>query len=303
MHDPEVEADLRRSNIYMIVSRAEATFMNFKADAGDNSLSFEFTTGDELRANALIMLNELPGLEGIDAGTLRIEYGPKIIRLWSSHPDGSRNQLLQWFTTEKLLFDKWQGMSGLYGLERIRELATYELLYVGISKTVDAFDRLLVQPHDKRLRILANEPQKSEGARVTDETYLLFFRTDVLRVNTFGPDSDDSDFEEIDNPPDLQDPRIVIDAEKAFIHFIGGRYNTVKYKQYPRSTDGLFGSNLTRYAYVIAEDITLRGAAGTIRGGFHPYLPNANGADGILVDGDNATLLLAEAMRPSPDTL
>ena len=67
MHDPEVEADLRRSNIYMIVSRAEATFMNFKADAGDNSLSFEFTTGDELRANALIMLNELPGLEGIDA--------------------------------------------------------------------------------------------------------------------------------------------------------------------------------------------------------------------------------------------
>jgi hypothetical protein len=297
MHDPEVEADLRRSNIYMIVSGAEAKFLDLSADAPDKRLSFQFITGDGISSDALIKINELPGLEGIEAETLRIEYGPKIIRIWSSNPDGSRNELLQWFTTESLLFDRWRGMPGLYGLDRLRDLATYDLLYVGISKTHDAFDRLLVQPHDKRLRVLANEPQKSEGARVTDETYLLFFQTAVLRVSTFGPDSDHSDFEEICNPPDLRDPRIVSDAEKAFIHFIGGRYNTVKYKQYPRGTDGLFGSTLARYAYVIAEDITLRGAAGTIRGGFHPHLPNSNDADGILVDGESATLLLAEAMQ------
>jgi hypothetical protein len=96
------------------------------------------------------------------------------------------------------------------------------------------------------------------------------------------------------------DPRIVADAEKAFIHFIDGRYNTVKYRQYPRGADGLFGTDLHRYAYVIAEDLILRGATGTIRGAYHRDLPNANGADAIFIRGDAATLLTAEAMAP-PD--
>src|SRR6266542_4551077 len=122
-----------------------------------------------------------------------------------------------------------RGMPGLYGLEKRRELATYELLYVGMSKVEDAFDRLLHKPHDKRLRILANEQQKSPGARVTDETYLLFFTTDVLRIHTFALDTDF--YAEFATPPDLHDPRIVADAEKAFVRFIDGRYNTVKYKQ------------------------------------------------------------------------
>jgi hypothetical protein len=185
-------------------------------------------------------------------------------------------------------------MPGLYGLEKHRELATYELLYVGISKVEDAFERLLRQPHDKRLRILANEPQRSPGARVTDETYLLFFKTDVLRIHTFAPDSDFGG--ELASPPDLHDPRIVADAEKAFVRFINGRYNTVKYKHYPRGADGLFGGDLRRYAYVIAEDITLVGAAGTIRGGYDPHFPNANGADAIFIDNQTATLMTAEAM-------
>jgi hypothetical protein len=301
MRDPHVAADLRQSNIYMIVSRAEGKFTNFHADPDHNSLSFEFTAGTALSDTCRIMVNKLPGVEGSVTDELQLELGEKGIRIWSTHPDRSRNELSQWFTTEKLLFDRWQGMPGLYGLDRLRDLTRYELLYVGISKTHDAFDRLLVQPHDKRLRVLANEPQKSQGARVTDETYLLFFRTDVLRVDRFDHESAVSDFDSIANPPDLRDPRIVSDAEKAFVHFIGGRYNTVRYKQYPRGIDGLFGSNLARYAYVVAEDITLCSPTGTIRGGFHRYLPNSNVADAIFVDGDSATLLRAEEMRPSPD--
>jgi hypothetical protein len=280
------------------LSRAEGKFANLKADEGNNGLSFDFTVGAALSDACRIMINELPGVEDSVTDELQLELGEKGIRIWSTHPDRSRNELLQWFTTEKLLFDRWQGMSGLYGLDRLRDLTTYELLYVGISKTHDAFDRLLVQPHDKRLRVFANEPQKSKGARITDETYLLFFRTDVLRVDTFDHESSDGDFDSITNPPDLRDSRIVSDAEKALIHFIGGRYNTVRYKKYPRGIDGLFDSNLARYAYVIAEDITLCGPTGTIRGGFHPHFPNSNVADAIFVDGDTATLLRAEEMLP-----
>jgi hypothetical protein len=56
---------------------------------------------------------------------------------------------------------------------------------------------------------------------------------------------------------------------------------------------------LSRYAYVIAEDITLRGVAGTIRGAYHPHQPNANGAGAIFINGEMATLLTAEAMASS----
>jgi hypothetical protein len=296
-HDPGVEAALRQSNIYMIVSRAEAKFLDLLGSAEDLSLLLTFATGDGLRDPVLMRVGELPGVVELAAARLKLDCGDKIIRVFRQH-DSAEDELLQWFTTEKLLFDRWQGMPGLYGLEKRRELATYELLYVGISKVEDAFERLLCQPHDKRLRILANEPQKSPGARVTDETYLLFFKTDVLRIHTFAPDTD---FEgEFASPPDLHDPRIVADAEKAFVHFIDGRYNIVKYRQYPRGADGLFGTELQRYVYVIAEDLTLRGAAGTIRGAYHPELPNANGADAIFIDRETATLLTAEDMaRPA----
>jgi hypothetical protein len=168
MRDPEVEADLRQSNIYMIVSRAEGKFINLNADPDNNSLSFEFTAGAGPSDGCHIMINELPGVQGSVTDELRLECGEKIIRIWSAHPDRSRDELLQWFTTEKLLFDRWQGMPGLYGLDRLRDLTTYELLYVGISKTHDAFDRLLVQPHDKRLEsspMSARSP-KERGLRM-----------------------------------------------------------------------------------------------------------------------------------------
>jgi hypothetical protein len=303
MHEPAAADELRQSNIYMIVSRAEAKFLDLRGNPEDLSLSLTFMTGDGARDEAFIRVDELPGVADAEMARLRLECGDKIIRVYGEQ-DGAEDELLQWFTTEKLLFDRWQGMPGLYGLDKRRELTTYELLYVGISKVEDAFERLLRQPHDKRLRILANEPQKSPGARVTDETYLLFFKTDVLRIHTLAPDTDF--YAEFAFPPNLRDPRIVADAEKAFVHFIEGRYNTVKYRQYPRGADGLFGADLRRYGYVIAEDLTLRGAAGTIRGAYHRDLPNANGADAIFVEGEAATLLTTEAMASPgavPDSL
>lgn len=44
--------------------------------------------------------------------------------------------------------------------------------YTEIAKKGDSFDRLLARGHKARQEILANEPQRYPGARVSDETFL-----------------------------------------------------------------------------------------------------------------------------------
>ncbi|MCR4377229.1 MAG: hypothetical protein NUV50_03935 [Rhodospirillales bacterium] len=293
-HDSDVQDRLRESNFYMIGRRAEAKFENLQANLDDNTINFEFVTGSGIRDHVQIGINELPNVVANSTAHMEIESGPKFVRVWATDQEGGRTgTLLDWFTTEKLLFDKWRGKQGIHGLDLLRDLARYELLYAGISKQENAFERLLNKPHDKRLRILANEQQVTDGARVTDETFLFFFKTDVFRVHTY--DIDD-DFHEMVREPDLSDTRILADAEKAYISFIQSRYNTIKYKCYPRGADGLFGTGLNRYCYVIGEDLTFHGPGATIVGAFEASLPASNDADGIFVEGENAVLIKAQDM-------
>jgi len=300
--EPDVQDELRESNFYMIGSRAEAKLENLTADQENNTLDFDFVTGDGKSDHVQIRVNYLPGVaEGNSQHGFILECGPKFARIWAADKNGERtDDLLDWFTTEKLLFDRWQGKPGIEGLNHFREFTRYELLYAGISKQEDAFERLLNKPHDKRLRILANEPQIAEGARVTDETYLFFFKTDVLRIHTFDIDSE---FSEEDFDPDLRDTRILADAEKAYVRFVQSRYNTIKYKDYPKGADGLFGSGLNRYCYVIGEDLTFHGPGATIVGAYEPDLPASNDADGIFIEGEEARLIKAEDMAKAAEEI
>ena len=276
----------------MIGRRAEAKLSILNLNEITDTILLEISLGGDKRDCVELRINELVGIAGEWAGPTEIEFGPKFLRIWAADRNGNRiDRLLNWFTTEKLLFYSWRGEPGISGPARIRDLSTYELLYAGISKRNDAFERLLNKPHDKRLRILANERQISVDARVTDETYLFFFKTSVLRIHTY---DHETNFLEEDMSPDLDDSRIVADAEKAFVSFIQGRYNKIRYKQYPRGKDGLFDSELRRYCYVINEDLTFFGRGATIVGAFEPNLPVSNNADAIFVEGEQAYLVKAE---------
>lgn len=291
--DPGVEKALRKSNVYMIVSRAEAKFLDLKGNQKDTSLSFRFVIGDRTD-DVQIAVAKLPAIASGPDKRLELEAGEKIIRIWEVDSAGKQIDLLDWFTTESLLYDRWHNKSGISGLNKFKDLATYELLYAGISKKEDSFQRLLVRPHDKRLRILSNEPQRSPGARVTDEIYLLFFRVETLRVHTFLPGHE---FTEEDFVHDLDEIAVVADAEKAFVRFLDTRYNTIKFQDYPRGVDGLHQGGLKAYAYAICEDVTLYTSTSVFHGGFHPDLPCSDEADGIIVRGDDAVLLTADAMK------
>lgn len=287
--DESVAAVLKQSDFYMIVGRTEAKFLNFIFDRSKESVSFDFALGDEFKDHVAISFRQLPAVLDAQGADLEIESGEKFIRIWKVNDSGARSEVLDWFTTEKLLYDVSQNKSGLVGLERYREAYKYDLLYVGIATVGDSFQRLIAKGHKTRTEILANEPQRLPGARVTDETFLLLFRIDPIVFKQFDPDED---FEEVDLDAMVELKRVVSDAEKAFVRLLDPKYNTVKYQNYPRGADGLFSSRLVRYAYSLGENLTLVTANSLFKGGWDALkqIPSNEG-DCIFVEGKDVVLL------------
>lgn len=299
MRDPEVEALLRQSDFYMIGGRARASLTQPIIDAQTETMEFDFVVAEK-SSSVRIVVRELPGVAEAGCPVLEIEFDAegRGFRIWKSESDGDPVELLEWFTTEKLLWDRARGRPGIYGLDNLRDLGTYDLLYVGIAKEGDSFDRLLARGHKARQEILANEPQRLPGARVSDETFLFMFMADPLFIQTFEPDHEftDGDFQ-----TDYDGKRIVADAEKAFVSLLRPEYNVQLFKNYPKGADGLYGAGLARYGYVIAEQFAFNTVHGTIRGGVRPDGMISNGADAIFVEGDAVKLFRSGVDFPADD--
>jgi hypothetical protein len=288
-HDPEVEALLRESDFYMIGGRAEARFTDIAVDQKTHVMNFNMTVGN-IKDPVQLHLKALPGVAEAEAEGHWLEAGEKGIRIWDGPIKEVSSQVLDWFTTEKLLWDRSLRVPGIEGLARYRELATYDLLYVGIAKTGDSFDRLIARGHKARMEILANEPQRYPGARITDETFLFMFRVSPLVLQTFEPEHD---FTESDFSGEIDRKRIVADAEKAFVSLLKPQYNIVKFSNYPKGVDGLYRSEYTRYTYAIGKDLAFNTAHGRVRGARDPDGAISNDADFIFVEGDKVSFYVS----------
>lgn len=288
---PEVEAQIRTSDFYMMAMRPEVLFEDIEMDgavwtfrlAGEAFV--DHVTLDVERL-AIDTLGEMPE-------TVWAEVGPKLVRLWPGSEEdveAGRVEPFEWFTIEKLLQDKGRGVAGITGLEHLREFATYELLYVGIAKKSDTFNRLFKQAHHARQKILSGEWPRRAGARVTDELILFPFLVEptVFRTIELGDDLTDTS----SAAWALYKKKVVADAEKAFVHLLDPQYNVEKFASYPKGADGLHGGDHQRYAYLIAENVTFTTANGTMRGSFDPRLGMFDdAADWIFVSGDDVELV------------
>lgn len=289
--DPEVEALLRQSDFYMIGGRAEAKYLNLKIDPDTLVATFDFAIGDHFRDPVEIHIRELPGVLAFQAEGYWIEAGEKLIRIWSGPIRAPGSEVLDWFTTEKLIWDRSRGRTGIMGFEHHREAATYDLLYVGIAKVGDSFDRLINHGHKARMEILGNEPQRYPGARVTDEIYLFLFKVEPVIMTTY---EQGHDFENEDFSGAYDNKAIVADAEKAFVSLLKPEYNVVKFANYPKGADGLYGSDYDRYGYVICEAFSFNTAHGCIRGSRDAATGFINNeADSIFVEGSEVSLFVS----------
>lgn len=296
-NDPEVEALLRQSDFYMIGGRAEAKYLNLIIDPDTYIAKFDFAIGDDFSDPVEIHLRDLPGVEASGASSFWVEGGEKIIRIWDGPIRETGSNVLEWFTTEKLIWDRSRGRAGIERFDRYREAATYDLLYVGIAKVGDSFDRLISNGHKARMEILGNEPQRYPGARVTDEIFLFLFNVQPLIMTTFEPDHY---FENEEFSGAYDHKRIVADAEKAFVSLLKPEYNVVKFASYPKGADGLYGSDFVRYSYAICEAVSFNTAHGRIRGGRDAVTGFITiDADSIFVEGNTVKLFVSGVDFPA----
>src|SRR5205823_5892630 len=140
--DPDVQECVRESDFYMIGARAEAHFTEFDVDEDARVIGFNLRVGDAVCDPVKLHMTELPGIAEAEVEKFAVEIGPKMVRVWDGPVREDSSNVLAWFTTDKLLYDRAHGMPGIEGLDRCRDLATYDLLYVGIARKGDSFDRL-----------------------------------------------------------------------------------------------------------------------------------------------------------------
>lgn len=288
-NDAEVEKIMRQSDFYMIAGRAEAKFTNLAHDEKTLKISFTLEMGIH-QVHGYLDIQKLEGVASADCESLYIETGEKMIRIWDGPLTEDTSNVLTWFTADKLLWDKWHCRPGINGMENYRDLTSFDLLYVGIAKQGDSYDRLVKNGHEARMKILSNEPQRYPGARVTDEILLFLFNVDPLIMNTF---SLDHEFQEQDIEPKMEKKKIVADAEKAYVSLLKPDYNDIKFLQYPKGADGLYNSDYVRYGYVIGESIAFNTAHRTIKGGCDRFGFITNEADAIFVENDSVKLFIA----------
>lgn len=281
--DQEAIEQLRTSHFYMICGRPKATFGTIEVSE-DGSISIEVRLESGASSLGRIHIERMSFFESApDDFKLRLKSSPNALHIFLG------KDIVFATAPDDLLMRRGRRQGLITGFDNYREMLTFDLLYVGIAKqNQDSYSRLIEKGHKARMDILSAEAQRSPGARVSDETYLLLFAVEPLIITTFGG-PEDLDDEDLDFSYNYH--RIVADAEKAVISAFKPKYNKQLYVNYPRGTDGLYKQGYDAYSYSIAEGFAFNTAYGTIKGArSSEELLLSNEADFISVSGDEVTL-------------
>jgi hypothetical protein len=299
--EPTIEHTMRQSDFYMIGGKPRYVFENVSFNESSKTLVFTICLGEKDLDKGVIHLSELPFIAARDGTDFVVSVGEAFIDIADGPSNSEQTQLLERFTPESILWSRSRNLMGITGLESFRILSVYDLLYVGIAKVGDSYDRLISKGHQARMDILSNEPQRFPGARVSDEIFLFLFQVTPTIMHTFEPEHE---FTDDDLAGKYDHKKVVADAEKAYVSLLKPKYNVMKFLNYPKGKDGLYGAGYDRYGYCIGEAIAFDTAHGRVKGGRHPILgAMSNEADCIFVEGNQANLYVAGVDFQSDEAL
>lgn len=289
--DSEAKSQIGQSNLYMICQQSEALFdvPSFKNESQTDKelLRFKICLNGKMYAGH-IDLTELTRSKkvNLDIYEVELQAGERFLKIVKVAEENNETEIIDWFTPRSMIFRKSRQDKTIYGLDEYEETTQYHLHYVGISRK-DSFTRLISKPHEKRLAILSNESAYKIGSRLTDELFHLFFRVDYVGINILEKD----DIHSFMNSSDLHYVSAICDAEKAYVKILKPKYNKIKFSNYPRGADGLYGKSLKSYGFVIGESVTLITETKDIKGAYTENSDFLSSADMILIKGDTVSLL------------
>src|SRR5262245_39143022 len=104
--DSDVEQCLRESDFYMLGARAEARFTDFVRNEEARVIGFNMRVGDALCEPVKLHMADLPGIAKANIERFPVEVGSKMVRAWDGPVRAPGSNVLTWFTTDKLLYDK-----------------------------------------------------------------------------------------------------------------------------------------------------------------------------------------------------
>ncbi|MCZ8408182.1 hypothetical protein O9649_10315 [Achromobacter dolens] len=280
---------LRQSDFYMIGARATCLFTGiFQSDNGKIGFTLQVQGGK--KGTGFIDVLKLPPIKKLEgSANISVGYSEHFISLSKIENDDKITPLAV-LSPEDLLWRRGRQEPFISGLDNHLELASYDLLYVGIATQTDSYARLIAKGHQARQEILSNEPQRYPGARVSDEIFLFLFTAEPLLIKSWGPNDtiDNGDLEMSYN-----NNRLVADAEKAFISILRPKYNSQLYSNYPKGKDGIYSEGYTGYTYSLSDGIILRTQYGSMKGAREGELTLSNNADFISIQGDSVKLHIA----------
>jgi hypothetical protein len=277
-------AKLKRSKLYMIGARPRTEFGDVQIiDTVNDIARVEIKLAGETVDWGLINLQANVPL----GGAVHAAWDDQIIQIGHNRPaPGEKMHSHTWYTPDSVYWEISRGNPNLQGFDNHATVCNYDLLYVGIANKQDSFERLLKKAHQGRVEILTEEKIRypTPSNRVSDEIVLFFFDIDPLLIQQWSPEDEMDDI-----ILDINSPRTIADAEKAFVSLLKPEYNNIQFKEYPRGQDGLYGSGFNIYQYVIFENFTFNTPSGSFIGSRNEFGLGSSGHT-IVVEGDNVRL-------------
>lgn len=166
---------------------------------------------------------------------------------------------------EEIMYYSSQGMGTFWARGDIIPFLTYEVMYVG--QCVDEPLAVRFKAHHALQDMLIHEDVISKEHSNSDELVIfpLYSESNTVSILTGDLEMDDWN-KALSNDFSFGPKDIDRDCEKALVHSMSPKYNCIKFKKYPMSSDGLYNSDADVYCYTINENIILKYNNGLVYG-------------------------------------
>ncbi|OFY84534.1 MAG: hypothetical protein A3F72_14105 [Bacteroidetes bacterium RIFCSPLOWO2_12_FULL_35_15] len=288
--DPVIQNIIETSSLYIIAQRPEMRFDNILNNEEEKAMEFDIkqiNNPNVLKCKVPLFQENIatdPSKEVLIYLGSNDENND--FKTFKSNVHGMKfyqeeildENFLIWFSPEKFLQNYWKGHLVAEIEGNINDFTKYKVHYVGQSTKQDIWKRLT--GHEKLQDILSLEYPLSYGSLPTHEIAILLFRFyDNIFMHTYGDESIEEDVVDSMLGKNMPDQRtIFLDAEKALISSMQPKYNDELFKNYPKSTDGLYKHNYDSVSYSFMDPISLVYDKGEIEGGL-----SALGGDTIVI--------------------